>query len=209
MEPFKNARRWLVLLSLFTLVSMAAAQAAPVGTEAAPTSTSLKVFTPYVDGGLSSGITVDGRRDGTCFASSVASPQRPDAWRCSSDNAILDPCFIDMRVDEMQLACAQDPFAGDVTLLTLTEALPSSGTRDEPDYRDATPWALDLLNGQHCVSLTGATGSIAGLRIDYGCVGGGVVVGGPDRTSPVWRVFYQAAGSSVALEQVEVRTAWY
>lgn len=220
MERILNVRTWVVLLTLCTLGSVASAQATSTGTTAAttagamaqagaPTSTSLKVFTPYVGSGLSVGVAVKGHVEGSCFTSSVASPERPDAWRCSAGNAILDPCFVDVRVDEMQLACAQDPFSADVTLLALSEALPSSGAAAEPDYREATPWALELQNGQRCVSLTGATGAIAGLRVNYGCAGGGVVVGGVDRTSSAWQVFYQSAEKSIALEQVEVRTAWY
>jgi hypothetical protein len=31
--------------------------------------------------------------NGSCFTSSNASASRPDAWRCSSGNGILDPCY--------------------------------------------------------------------------------------------------------------------
>jgi hypothetical protein len=46
------------------------------------------------------------------------------------------------------------------------------------------------------------------MRINYGCPGGGLVVGDLDRSQPVWRVFYQKEGAP-SLEQVDVTVAWY
>ena len=70
------------------------------------------------------------------------------------------------------------------------------------------PWALELANGQHCTLFTGATAPIAGMRINYGCPGGLVVVGDVDRSLPVWRVFWQGE-KSISLDQTEVVVAWY
>jgi hypothetical protein len=46
------------------------------------------------------------------------------------------------------------------------------------------------------------------MRLNYGC-GDGLVVGDPDRSSPVWRVFYAPREGSGNLVQVDVRVAWY
>jgi hypothetical protein len=54
------------------------------------------------------------------------------------------------------------------------------------------PWALELANGSRCGLLTGATAVLAGLRINYGCDDGGLVIGEVDRAGAMWTVFYLA-----------------
>ena len=69
------------------------------------------------------------------------------------------------------------------------------------------PWAVELANGERCGLLTGATAVVAGMRINYGCEGGGSIVGELDRSQPVWTGNYydeQALGT----ELVEVATVW-
>ena len=60
---------------------------------AAPSRTQVKLLTPFGPAGLSIGMAVTEKVNGSCFTSSNASASRPDAWRCSSGNGILDPCY--------------------------------------------------------------------------------------------------------------------
>lgn len=192
----------LYLLGFLVIVSgWAMAQQAPLLTQ-------VRIFTPFNSSGLVVGLEATSQVSGSCFASSAASPERPDAWRCSSDNAILDPCFQNLLGDGKTLACAEDPFSANVTLLTLTADLPDSTVKDVPDFTSLL-WAVELENGQQCTLLTGATAPVAGMRINYGCSDGAQVVGSPDQTLPLWRVFYQTENRSLSLDQVGVTTAWY
>lgn len=191
----------LLLIAFLAGAGFAAAQQFPAAT-------TVRIFTPFNAGGLVVGLDSTEELTGSCFTGSIATPERPDAWRCSSDNAILDPCFQDILGDHTTLACAQEPFSADVILLTLTAALPEPEASEEPAF-SGLPWALELDNGQQCTLLTGATAPIAGLRINYGCSGGSLVAGPVDRSLPAWRVFYQTADRSLSLDQVHVATAWY
>ncbi len=194
---------------LIALLCCGVAFAQQSSTTTPATATQVRVFTPFNGGGLVVGLAVTDKVSGSCFASSAATPQRPDAWRCSAGNAIHDPCFQNVLGDQKELACAQDPFSADVVLLTLTKALPEGEHKAEPNYLKGMPWALELAGGQKCTLLTGATAPVAGMRINYGCAGGGQVVGSVDRSLPLWRVFYQTADRSLSLDQVGVATAWY
>lgn len=107
------------------------------------------------------------------------------------------------------LVCAEDPFSAEVVALTLSTPLPDPVAMDEPDFAAGLPWALELVNGRRCILLTGATASVAGMRINYGCPDGAQVVGEIDRRLPRWRVFYGTATRSLFQEQVGVATAWY
>ena len=170
--------------------------------------TQIKLLTPFGPNGLSIGMAVTEKVSGKCFAASLASSSRPDAWRCSSGNGLLDPCYQRIMGDEKQLACpVGGPWPANVVLLTLNQPLPSE-PRKEVSRADVLPWALELANGQRCTLFTGATAPVAGMRINYGCPGGFQVVGDIDRSQPVWKVFFQGE-KSIALEQVDVAVAWF
>jgi len=192
----------LCILSGVFVVPLGVAQAAP------PTRTQIKMLTPWTPAGLSVGMAVTQKLSGNCFTHSLASPSRPDAWRCMAGNGLMDPCYQRILGDEKQLACpVGGPWPANVTLLTLTQPLPQED-RKEPARETVLPWALELANGQRCTQFTGATAPVAGMRINYGCPDGFIVVGDIDRSEPVWRVFSQGE-KSIALEQVAVITAWY
>ncbi len=176
------------------------------GAQPALTATRLRVFIPFTTGGPSFGLAVTSRVRGSCFAPSAADPARPDAWRCEAGNAVHDPCFVNLK--QTRLACAEEPFSADAVMLTPTKDLPSDTAGQEPNFK-ATPWALELANGQRCTPLTGATAPVAGLRINYGCGTDAYVAGPVDRSRPVWRVFYGTPTRSLSLQQVAVTTAWY
>lgn len=55
--------------------------------------TDVRLFVPFREGRLVAGLAAVARLSGRCFAASIASQGRSDAWRCMSDNLILDPCY--------------------------------------------------------------------------------------------------------------------
>ena len=181
--------------------------------------TQIKLFVPFTQPGsqlnpalrVRDRITFQGNPEinqGSCQSGSIRTT-RPDAWRCGT----ADPCFAPLG-DESVLACPSDPWSSEVTLLTVPP-LPSleqcrqgpPSCRQELDLT-GLPWALELANGARCTLLGGATFGIVGMRVNYGCEGGGSVVGGPDRTRATWHVFFLAPGAFV-LEQEDVEVAWY
>jgi hypothetical protein len=200
----------LIVASAAALLTLTVARVPLVSAAEPPQSphTETKLLTPFGIKGLAEGLQVTEKVSGKCFAASEASPPRPDAWRCSAGNAILDPCYQRIMGDEKQFACpVEGPWSQKVVLLTLTEALPNP-THKDMHAEPALPWAIELANGKRCSLLTGASAPVAGRRINYGCPGGFQVVGDIDRSSPVWRVFFQAENASV-LEQVDVLVVWY
>ncbi len=172
--------------------------------------TQLRVFTPSVAGRLTTGIEVVEHVEGSCLARSLASPERPDAYRCEAGSAILDPCFLDPMVGGAVLHCAREPFSLEVVELTVLQDLPERSAEPiDPDYPSARAWALVLEGGQRCGLLTGATAGIAGMRIDYGCDDGSAVVGPIDHGTPVWRVFHRAHHGAHSLDRVVIVEAWF
>jgi len=218
----------LLALALVGLVVVSAQEATPEAGagETAVTRTEVRYLLPFGPDGVNAGLTVAATVEGVCGFTSTAALDRPDAWDCiSADNEIFDPCFEQpmLMSDELgQLACVEDPFSTEVTLLTLTEPLvrekeapdsggdPSASMGQEAD--DVLepwdlPWALELANGDRCTLLHGTMTVMAGQTVSYGCVEGGMVLGETDHARPVWTVNYLAEGE-VASRLVDVAVAW-
>ncbi len=167
---------------------------------AASVATRVVLYAPYgIDGRLRSGFTASLPVHGSCWTSSLAST-RPDAWRCMTGNFIHDPCFSNPA--KTQVACPSDPFRKAVLVIDLDKALPAHYGQS-----GQSPWALRLANGAICGFVTGATGVVAGMRLNYGCTGKGWVIGEVDRSTRPWRVFYTPDTQSGDYVQVDVSEA--
>jgi hypothetical protein len=218
----------LLVLALAGPALVSAQEATPEAGAGATdgTRTDIRYLLPFGPDGLNPGLTVAATVEGVCGFTSIVVLDRADAWDCiSADNEIFDPCFEPFMQDPEelgQLACVTDPFATEVTLLTLTEPLarekeapdpgvdPAMGMGQDADDTIAPwdlPWALELANGDRCTLLHGTLTVMAGQTIHYGCVEGGMVLGETDRTQPLWTVSYLADGE-VASRLVEVTVAW-
>lgn len=154
-------------------------------------------------------MTATATETGSCFTGSIRDAGRPDAWRCETGNAILDPCFqspFTLPDQPAELACADSPFDREVLLLQTTEPLPREGT-NEADLTQL-PWVLELANGERCTLFSGTLQGIAGQVAHYGCAGGGLVVGEPDRSQESWMVSYLSADAAET-DFVAVAVAWF
>jgi hypothetical protein len=129
--------------------------------------------------------------------------------RCFLGNEILDPCFSNATGASGFVLCAEDPWSS-VTKLVLTKALPLRQANPEtPNPTAAAPWAVQLGDGTRCAALTGATGSVAGLGLDYGCTGGAVLAGVPRRRTPAWKIFYASGFKAKTLAERSISEAWW
>jgi hypothetical protein len=155
---------------------------------------------------------------GPCSGFSNDDPAAPEAHLCigrlrNGRSSLYDPCWETRQGPS--LLCVQDPWSDAATVF-----LPSLGLSraPRPSIRRAGPWAIELDNGEHCVSVAAATYTIAGQRANYFCGGGsgfrpdssegGWVVGMPDRTLALWLVSFIGTGSD-STGQVPVDVAWY
>jgi eukaryotic-like serine/threonine-protein kinase len=105
---------------------------APTTTSTGPTE--VDVFAPWTpDDTLSGDIKVLGHlADGNCWERSISDSSDPDAWRCTSGNEIVDPCFAPSEESDIStVACAQSPWAG-VEMLSLSRPLAFSSAGSGP-----------------------------------------------------------------------------
>jgi hypothetical protein len=163
--------------------------------------TMAKTFAPYSAAGQLTAHT-SSRATGSCWTSSIALSD-PNAFRCISNNQILDPCFAPPHVTApTTVACFSDPWTPGL-LLTLSEKLPAP----DPGTR-TTPWALELADGTRCVALTGTVDQVGTLDMGYSCGGtaqAGLVASSGAGTAQ--SVELRTSGSA-PLHAEAVRTTW-
>src|SRR5260370_10606563 len=90
-------------------------------------------------------------RGGFCWTSSIAAPARHDAYRCTVDNGIHDPCFI-LPPNHDRLVCDAHPaLKKDSFLIKLTKPLPKTSHL----ARRKEPSILKLADRSICEAMTG------------------------------------------------------
>jgi hypothetical protein len=170
----------------------------------AQTPTEIKIFQAYVKHNvLNPNLIVAQRYPGSCKIKSFSESGRTDAWRCQSNNIIMDPCF----QDDLTLVCLVSPWSNKVTVIESYDPLPKTS----PQHVSITglPWALELANGQRCTYLSGTSSVVNQLRVNYTCSDYNYsIIGDIERLSTNWAVnVYNTEKATV--EKVAVRTAWF
>jgi hypothetical protein len=198
-----SARRALLAVGALSFA------AASVGS-ATPAATSKHLFRPFVGGKLSAGVHVVRARRGYCWTGSGAAYLRRDAWRCFIGNEIYDPCFADPSgsVTGFVVCSFWMPWSNRVVKILLTRRLPASQRNPGGAVTRRDPWAVKLRSGKGCTTFTGATGTIAGKGVHYGCVGGGYLLASP-RRARTWTITYAASYKARSTRRVAIAEAWW
>ncbi len=199
--PTRILTAGLALAVALTLLTATSASAAPAR---GGRPINVNIVNPFPDGSLKPRLRVVRSARGSCFTGSVADPSRPDAWRCTAGNLILDPCIGTGR----KLACFFAPWDNRIVLLHLTRRLPlAQGNKDQSP--EGNPWGVELASHERCTVETGAEGIVGGKPITYNCVHRGVILGQIDQRHPIWRAWFKREVDSPRLVRVNVRIAWY
>lgn len=172
---------------------------------ASPPATRIVVYSPFsVTGELSTGISVMKTVTGDCWTASSTSA-RSDAWRCMSGNLIYDPCYTGAPSSSW-VGCPRDTLGKHIVKLKLTRAL-GTNTNQALDTNRAAPSRVTLEGGVMCSYVAGVTGTVAGLRLNYGCSNGAWLLGIPDRHRARWTILYLASLKSAAAHPTAIVTA--
>ena len=144
---------------------------------------------------------------GSCWSTSNVLI-RDDAWRCTLNNNIYDPCFSISGTSQAVL-CGTSPLSDNTGFkLNLTESLPARGT--EPLIKYA--WAFELDDGTDCIFMDGATAAFEGERVNYSCSDGWFVLG-ELQEGQIWtarKIHLSADSSSIDQSvQVNIKIVWF
>jgi hypothetical protein len=119
------------------------------------------------------------RKHARCIAGSEATGS---AYRCFSGNVVLDPCWA--QKPARFAVCLSEPWGFRLVQLKVTK-----GYHGKLSKHRSQPWGLQLTNGVQCEFAQGASGAVAGKRINYFCAHSKTVLyGNVDKHSKVWRI---------------------
>ncbi|MHA7841318.1 MAG: hypothetical protein ACX932_05580 [Gammaproteobacteria bacterium] len=173
-------------------------------TQDTPSSTQIQLYVPFEGQQLVKALSIKKQVRGLCVGSLVN--EHKGAWRCLSAGNVYDPCFKRPNSGYGVFACAQTPWDNQIILLTATD-YPNNNNKNT-NLAKADPWAIELANHHQCILLTGATGLLHGLRMNYRCNDDSYVLGPLDKTKDLWQAkFHHMKTNKVT--PVNVQTAWY
>jgi hypothetical protein len=202
-------------LSLFPIGMRAQSSGSSSGSQGPKTGVYL--FEPYENGRLNSDISVSQTVTGSCDQASQVDVNRPDAWACTTRaGKTYDPCFA--NADLTELACPDLPTVGSGSLSAASMfnvALFKPGIPLDPDLantpgQDATPFLIELGNGDFCVPEP-ADIRFASLLI-FGYCNSGYWFGPGDLSKDLWLLPVLVAGPSQSVSQVTqqpILRVWY
>jgi hypothetical protein len=175
----------------------------------APGPTSLVLYAPFTaEGHVASDTQISATVAGRCWSSSVS--RRSDAYRCVTTTSYLqDPCFADESGHAAFVLCPSRFLPPrKVVKITLAGRLAAANSRSG-DPMQGLPWTVRLSDGRWCGVLLGATGVVAGMRINYGCNGGGTLIGTPRRSLRTWTILFSESSQSSKFRAVPIAAAWW
>jgi hypothetical protein len=144
------------------------------------------------------------RSGGRCEA---GSEETGDSYRCFAGNVVYDPCWV--ATGRSQAICLPAPWSFTAVRLEVTKGFDNAGRSNRTA---TTPWGVQLINGEQCVLLSGATGAVGGRRINYGCQHVKyVLIGNVDKHQKVWRIrkAKRSHGNFKAAGWVKLSKAWF
>jgi hypothetical protein len=137
---------------------------------------------------------------------------RSDAFECKTSTRVLDPCFIKTYAKIKTAVCPYSPWQSQSIVVHLNPPLPNSITnnQDDLDMSEDDPWAINLVNGAHCLKLSpNNTFSVHGQNVKYSCDNQGFLLGHIQRCDLLWKMLFLPSRESNSLKTVEISTAWY
>ena len=178
--------------------------------------TEILVFEPYAESGLNQDITVSRTLPALCDQASQLDVNRPDAWACTAAGKVFDPCFANPSGSE--LACLDLPAVSSSALsaTSMMEVVLVNPTAPlDPDKantlgREATPFLLELVDGQFCVPEP-LDVRFASLEL-YGYCSAGYWFGPGDLSQPLWALPILQGGASPSISRsskIGVLRLWY
>lgn len=118
---------------------------------------------------------------------------------------VFDPCW--PSANGSIAVCPSTPWQDDVSLIEISRPTGRPFADDSRFLLDQ-PWAVELANGERCVTLHGAgPPTVGGLVLRYSCERG-LASEEIDRTRPLWRLYYVRQGDEGA-DPVAIIRAWY
>lgn len=165
--------------------------------------TVLKLYRPFGDFIEQAAPSVKKTLSGECYSQSRII-LREDAWRCSAEGTIYDPCFVRSGKNKTEALCPQSPWVGDSIQIMVKYPLENEHNKNL-DMSRAYPWAIELTNGEYCQGIY-TEKRFDNMRIRYQCNNKNYLVGHLQRCKSVWSMLKRTPEGVI---EVELKKAWF
>jgi len=166
--------------------------------------TELNLYRPYAESTKHLPVTISSIQHGVCPSQSKR-VVREDAWYCMTDaGKIYDPCFSKRFGSDTEVICPESPWSGKATQLTLQKPLDESH-QVSLDMSTALPWAVELANGDHCLSVD-STQIDNNLPVHYQCASGVFLMGDAHRCEATWTILEH---DNQGITMMNVSKVWF
>ena len=166
--------------------------------------TELKHYRPFGEDNPLVPLIIKEKHSGQCWQQSQKI-KREDAWRCSADDKIYDPCFVKQYGLHQEAICPESPWVGASIQLDLPQAVDNTG-HSPLDLSRTYPWAVLLTSGIKCQALDEG-GLFDNLPIHYQCDNQTVLFGHLQRCKMPWTILQR--GGEGTVETVAIEKAWF
>jgi hypothetical protein len=199
------SRLRLTALLLVVLVAVAVASASGGARR-----TTIHYYVAFKDGKLAPGLGVVRRFGNGLCDSPRRIPGRGYVWHCFFGDHIVDHHCLSATPSGTGVVCPLAPWSKRVIFVQF-----EVGWRPKqiPLLKAALPWGIWTSTGKRCGVISTGTSIVNGMRINYGCDGGGYLAGPINRDTTPWTISfgtrYVGNGGHTRLTRAGITDAWW
>jgi rubredoxin len=165
--------------------------------------TELQLYRPFTETSKQLPIQIIAQKTGECFQQSKLIV-REDAWRCSTEGMVYDPCFVKPNGSKMEAMCPGTPWTQQSIEITVPHPLDNT-QHATLDMSQTYPWGIELMSGERCYAVEEAT-KYDDLPVHYRCNEHTVLIGHVQRCNALWKMLQH---TSTGISTVELAKAWF
>lgn len=158
------------------------------------------LYQPFSHAPLQRTLIINETIAGECFKQSVTN-ERKDAWYCSANGTIYDPCFKHPFDNKNELVCPYSPWHNS-SIKIVTKQLLDNSSHIKLDMSKSKPWALELMDGTRCLVISPEQGA----PYKYQCENNKNLSGKLYRCQGIWQIYQH---DNDTFNKANVKRAWF
>ena len=165
--------------------------------------TELSLYRPFTETTQHPMVVVSAKKLGECSQASKLI-KRDDAWHCTAEGNVYDPCFVQPYASKEEAVCPESPWSNKAIQITVASPLDNKN-HERLDMSRNFPWALELSSGEKC-QVIDTNDQYDGLPVHYRCEKNSELIGHVQRCDSMWKMLQHG---STGVETVQIARVWF
>jgi hypothetical protein len=141
---------------------------------------------------------------GNCYGQ-AKTIKREDAWQCTVEGKVYDPCFVKDNGSHKSALCPNSPWSAESTEIQVEYSL-EDNNHEVLDMSKTYPWVVELVDGIKCQAILDQP-PYDNMPIHYVCEDKSFLMGRLQRCASPWSILRKSSGN--ALQFIELAKAWF